>query len=199
MHFHGNWRMDDPVPGTPFLDWNFIDITGKGVFVGDAWTVLCPDKGWWGEGDEKIYIDDDYDKARFPSHFGTGTEDYYGWAGGVNPDGRDQFSMPFLSNVRVGNPANPRGYNISTRCRVLDAIPFRSRLRFDMEASAGTQIRNPWNLLHYSAVTFWYARPGARHNRSPEPERATQPPMTVEQLEAVQNAIRTGSRQNAQP
>lgn len=198
MRFHGNWRMDDPVPGTPFLDWNFIDITGKGVFVGDAWTVLCPDKGWWGEGDEKIYIDDDYDKAGFPSHFGTGTEDYYGWAGGVNPDGRDQFSMPFLSNVRVGNPANPRGYNISTRCRVLDAIPFRSRLRFDMEASAGTQIRNPWNLLHYSAVTFWYARPGARHNRSPQPERATQPPMTVEQLEAMQNAIRTGSRQNAQ-
>ena len=35
MHFHANWRADDIIPGTPFLDWNFIDIQGKGVFVGD--------------------------------------------------------------------------------------------------------------------------------------------------------------------
>ena len=40
MHFHANWRPDDVVPGTPFQDWNFIDIRGQGVFVGDAWTVL---------------------------------------------------------------------------------------------------------------------------------------------------------------
>ncbi|MCU0781160.1 MAG: DUF2961 domain-containing protein [Akkermansiaceae bacterium] len=37
------------------------------------------------EGDEKIHIDDAYEVAKFPSYFGTGTEDYHGWAGGVNP------------------------------------------------------------------------------------------------------------------
>ena len=190
MHFHAHWRIDDPVPGTPFQDWNFVDIRGRGVYVGDAWTVLCPDTGWWGEGDEKIYIDDDHDVRQFPSHFGTGSEDYYGWAGGVVPTGADAFSAPFLSNVRIGNPANPRGYNICTRSRVLDAIPFNSRLCFDMEASAGVDIRNAWNLLHYAVVTYWYARPGVAHNRPPQPDRAAQPVMTVEELDAREQALR---------
>lgn len=190
MHFHAHWRTDEPVPGTPFQDWNFVDIQGRGVYVGDAWTVLCPDTGWWGEGDEKIYIDDEYDGAKFPSHFGTGSEDYYGWAGGVNPTGADAFSAPFLSNVRIGNAANPRGYNICTRSRALDAIPFNTRLRFDMEASFGVDIRNPWNLLHYAVVTYWYARPGVVHNRPPQPDWAAKAPMTLDELDARQGTIK---------
>jgi hypothetical protein len=190
MHFHAHWRTDEPVPGTPFLDWNFVDIQGRGVYVGDAWTVLSPGTGWWGEGDEKIYIDGNYDGAKFPSHFGTGSEDYYGWAGGVVPTGADAFSAPFLSNVRIGNAANPRGYNICTRSRVLDAIPFSTRLRFDMEASAGTDIRNPWDLLHYSVVTYWYARPGVVHNRTAQADVAAKPVMTAEELDAREQAIK---------
>lgn len=38
-HFHANWRPDDVVPGSPPSDWNFIDVTGKGVVVSDTWTV----------------------------------------------------------------------------------------------------------------------------------------------------------------
>ena len=190
MHFHTHWRADDPVPGTPFQDWNFVDIRGRGVYVGDSWTILSASTGWWGEGDEKIYIDDDYDTRRFPSHFGTGTEDYYGWAGGRVPTGKDEFSFPFIANVRVGNRANPRGYNICTRTRALDAIPFTRRLRFDMEASFGTQMRNPWDLLLYSVVTCWYALPGSTHNREHQPEWASKPVMTVEELDARQKAIR---------
>ena len=185
MHFHANWRIDEAVPGTPFQDWNFIDIRGKGVYVGDAWTVLCADTGWWGEGDEKIYIDGDYEERQFPSHFGTGSEDYYGWAGGEVPTGADVFSLPFLANVRVGNAANP-GATTYARSRVLDAIPFNARLRFDMEASFGVQMRNPWNLLHYSVITFWYAIPGAVHNLFPQPEWASRPVMSVEELDALE-------------
>lgn len=190
MHFNAHWRTDAPVPGAPFQDWNFVDISGKGVYVGDAWTVLSADTGWWGEGDEKIYIDGEYDSAKFPSHFGTGSEDYYGWAGGLVPTGADVFSMPFLSNVRVGNKDNPRGYNICTRSRALDAIPFNSRLRFDMEASFGVQMRNPWNLLHYAATTYFYTVPGASVTPVSQPDRAAQPVMTVEKLEQCQDALR---------
>jgi len=170
MHFYSRWRPDDVVPGTPFQDWNFVDIQGKGVYVGDAWTVLNPRKdSWWGEGDEKIYVDSAWN-AGFPTHFGTGTEDYYGWAGGVLPTREDEFSSPFLANVRVGGlDGHTRGFNICTRERGLDAIPFDRGLRFDMEASFGTDMREPSDLLGYSAVTFWYARPGAVHNRTPVP------------------------------
>lgn len=175
MHFYARWRSDELVPGSPFQDWNFIEVRGQGVYVGDNWTVLNPQAGWWGEGDEKIYVDGAWDRG-FPTHFGTGSEDYYGWAGGENPTRADEFSTPFLANVRVGglNP-DTKGYNICTRTRSLDAIPFGRRLVFDMESSFGVDIRHPWDLLGYSAVTYWYAKPGASHNRPALPAAAAKP------------------------
>lgn len=192
MHFRANWRSDEVVPGTPFQDWNFIDIRGRGVYVGDAWTVLNIEDGWWGEGDEKIYVDDAWDNG-FPTHFGTGTEDYYGWAGGVNPTRADEFDEPFLANVRVGGQGQAgltRGYNICTRTRSLDAIPFDRRLCFDIEASFGTQMREPWDLLGYSAVTFWYALPGATCNRGPQPQEAAKPIMAMPDLQKTSDEIK---------
>jgi hypothetical protein len=195
MHFHANWRPDDVLPGTPFLDWNFIDISGTGVLVGDSFTVLSPGRGWWGEGDEKIYVDGAWDSG-FPTHFGTGTEDYYGWAGGRVPTRADIFSMPFGANVAVGSTPenNPRGFNICSRIRSLDAIPFDKRLVFDMEASPGVDIRKPWDLLGYSAVVYWYARPGAVANRPPMPNAARTPIMSLDDLELRQWPLREAPR-----
>ncbi|MCX6928925.1 MAG: DUF2961 domain-containing protein, partial [Verrucomicrobia bacterium] len=192
MHFHANWRPDDVRPGTPPADWKFIDITGQGVFVGDAWTVLDIQPGtWWGEGDEKIYVDSEYGTAKFPGIYGTGTEDYYGWAGGVVPTRTDEFNNPYLANVRVGGlDGYTLGFNINTRTRALDAIPFNQRLVFDMESSFGTDIRNPWNLLGYSAAVFWYATPGATDNRPAQPAAAAQPIQTIAQLQQMSDAIR---------
>lgn len=185
MYFHANWHYESPEPVLPLRDWNFIDIEGQGVLVGDSWSVLVPHQGWWGEGDEKIYVDLP-PQAPFPTHFGTGTEDYYGWAGGVVPTPADEFSHPFAANVRVGGGApngRTRGYNICARSRVLDAIPFEQRLQFDMEASSLE--RKPDLYQHYSGVTFWYARPGARHNRPPQPEDAARPLLTAQDLDAL--------------
>jgi hypothetical protein len=190
MYFHTNWAHVGILPGNRFYDLNFIDITGKGVLVADALTVLSPGKGWWGEGDEKIYVNEQDVNSRFPSHFGTGTEDDYGWAGGRVPTGKDIFSIPFGSNVRNGNPANPRGYNICTRSRILDDIPFKNRLVFDMEASPGTDIRNPWDLLAYSMVTYWYGMPHARSNRPSKPDLAAKPIITLSELDRLQRWLR---------
>ena len=40
--------------------------------------VVEPRGGWWGEGDEKFFVDGE----KFPSTFGTGSEDYFGYAWG---------------------------------------------------------------------------------------------------------------------
>lgn len=184
MYFHANWRMDDPTPTFPLFDYNLISVKGSGVIVGDQFTVLNPTEGWWGEGDEKIYIDEDVAR-KFPSHFGTGTEDYYGWAGGVVPTPADEFSKPFLANVLVGNP-NAKGYNTCSRTRVMDAIPFREQLVFDIESSCGT--RQGWYHLQYATATFWYAKPGATYNRAPLPEMAARRIMTVDELQAFNEA-----------
>jgi hypothetical protein len=200
LHFHAAWRPDDIVPGTPFQDWNFIDLSGRGVYVGDAWTVLNLQRNtWWGEGDEKIYVDNAW-KEGFPTHFGTGTEDYYGWAGGVLPTRADEFSHPFLANIRVGGlDGHTQGFNICTRTRSLDAIPFTRRLRFDMESSFGTDIRNPWDLLVYSAVTFWYAAPGVQHNRPSQPEAAARPIPSIDELRRQSDNLRRKADQRSTP
>ena len=101
-----------------------------------------------------------------------------GAAGDINP------------RVVGGLDGYTSGYNICTRTRSLDAIPFAHRLVFDMESSFGTDIRNPWNLLGYSVTTFWYAKPGATHNRPPQPALAAKPIHSVEDLKKMSEAIR---------
>ncbi|MCX5669793.1 MAG: DUF2961 domain-containing protein, partial [Planctomycetota bacterium] len=80
MHFHANWRQERGIPTRPYKDWNYITIQGKGVYMGDTLALFNPVRDWWGEGDEKIWVDGE----SFPSHFGTGSEDYYGYSYG-NP------------------------------------------------------------------------------------------------------------------
>jgi hypothetical protein len=155
MYFHINWREQCKMPTKPERDWNYITIKGRGLYVGDALTVYNPVAGWWGEGDEKIYVDSD----KFPSHFGTGTEDYYGYAGGIIPDvATDIYSRPFHGQMQVA--CKSPGYNVLSRFRSLDAIPFERRLKFDMEVAHTPELRKPTILVDYAVVTFWYGTLG---------------------------------------
>ncbi len=190
LHFHTAWWTDVPYAPRPVRDLNFIQIKGRGLHVGDTLVVLNPLWSWWGEGDEKIYVDDDLAR-RFPSHFGTGSEDYYGWAGGEVPTRKDEFSAPFAANVRVGGetrgwPAGKEpythGYNICTRTRSLDATPFTEAFKFDMEAF--NMIGSPDAFLQYALVTHWYGAPGGAHNRQPLPAAAAAPVPQVEDVAA---------------
>ena len=149
MYFYANWRQDreiQSVGGNGTKDWNYIALKGKGVFVGDSLSVVNRDPGWWGEGDEKIYTDGE----EFPSHFGTGTEDYYGYAW-CTPE---FFESPFHAQPRAEGPNN-YGNVTNDRVRLLDGIPFTKDFRFDMEV---------WHWvatsIDYSVVTYWYGFPG---------------------------------------
>ncbi len=152
MYFHTGWHEDAPVKTSSPIDWNYIKIEGRGVYAGDVLTVHSFSKGWWGEGDEKIYIDND----SFPSHLGTGLEDYYGYAWGM----AHQFSSPFISlPLRdARGKADWRGYTTVSRMRILDGIPFEQKLNFNIEA---------WlhdSTVSYSVAVFWYGFPSARSN-----------------------------------
>jgi hypothetical protein len=191
LYFHTNWWTDAPYPARPVRDMNFIDVKGRGIHVGDTLVVLNPLWSWWGEGDEKIYVDEDSER-RFPSHLGTGSEDYYGWAGGEVPTRKDEFSAPFVANVRVGGEQRgwpegqepyTHGYNICSRTRSLDATPFARRFKFDMEAF--NMIGTPDAFLQYALVTHWYGAAGAIHNRPPLPAAAAAPVPQAEDVIAL--------------
>ena len=110
----------------------------------------------------------------------------------MNPTKQDQFNHPYLANISVGSTTHDStlGFNICNRIRGLDAIPFDTRLHVDMEASPGTGQRNAWNLLGYSAVTWWYAFPGATCNRPAAPDEAAMPVMSLEALQKRSGNLR---------
>lgn len=164
LHFYAVWRQEYPLRalgGKGTSDFNYVDIAGRGVYVGDVLSVMNPVKEWWGEGDEKIYVDGEH----FPSHFGTGTEDYYGYAW-CSPD---LFQRPFHAQPRCdGQPRRCNwGRSTVTRSRALDAIPFSRQLRMDIEVWHWKECE-----VEYATAAYFYAAPGAKHNRSPQPERA---------------------------
>ncbi|GEM_PF-44931 len=146
MHFHSDWRRES-IPTRPFRDWNYITVKGQGVYAGDTLALFNPVKDWWGEGDEKIWVD----RESFPSHFGTGSEDYYGYSYG-NPT---RFDGPFSAQPRADGPGN-QGNTTNTRTRNLDAIPFRAKLKVDLEIWHWKETQ-----MDYAVATYWYGLPGA--------------------------------------
>jgi len=155
MHFHASWRdyaFEDSL-ALKGEDLNYVTLQGQGRLVGDTLSIFndaspVPHEweNWWGEGDEKIYVDGEV----FPSHFGTGTEDYYGYAWCLPYT----FNTPFIAQpLASGN--SKKGQTVNTRIRLLDDIPYRSGIRFDMEFLAWKTGRH-----RFAPTVFWYARPG---------------------------------------
>lgn len=149
LYFHTSWRQQDSIyihnnydEDARCADWNFATIHGKGLYKGDLLSLFNHAPRWYGEGDEKIWVDGD----TFPSHFGTGTEDYYNssWAP-VYP-----FHTPFGGAPRADMETS-HGYNAFYRTRHLDAIPFDRTFRFDIEMLG-------WDsgYVDYSTTTYWY-------------------------------------------
>jgi hypothetical protein len=157
MYFCAGWRSARDVPTRPFQDWNYTTISGQGAFVGAAFAIANPTKKWWGEGAEKIYVDHE----TFPSFFGTGTEDYYGYAWGSN----ESFTHAYHNQPRCDGPGN-YGWTAVNRWHIMDRIPFCHAFRFDMELWHWWEGRLP----EISVVTYWYARPGSTtHRMTPRP------------------------------
>lgn len=157
--FHSTFRQVADIPAHPKSDFNYIEITGQGMYVGDTLSIHHRGQGWWGEGDERIFVDGE----AFPSHAGTGAEDYYGFAhGGAG----DVFEAPFHAVPNFDGHRGP-GLAVSNRTRALDAIPFSKSFKLDMEVS--TTFGGGVTITH-AAATHWYAKPGATHNRQPDTE-----------------------------
>jgi hypothetical protein len=156
MHFRANWRSQENIPTRPMIDWTYLDTAGQGVYAGNMLHVVNPVADWWGEGDEKIYVDGE----TFPSTFGTGTEDYYGYAWCHN----QPFIHAYHNQSRCDGPGN-YGHTSVNRFHILDKIPFQNHLKFDMEVWHWADTR-----VSYAVTNWWYAKPGGEAVSAPAPE-----------------------------
>ena len=186
-YFHAAWKQwagietqsNEKAKDRGAFDLNWITVEGRGIYVGDVLTLFNTANTWWGEGDEKIYVDGE----SFPSHIGTGTEDYYGYAW-CKPN---FFESAFHAQPSGDGNLKP-GFTVNARYRCLDAIPFDKSIRFDMELWHWAR-----TTMNYAPATFWYARPGATWNVMPNPTEAKRlVPRSVEDIikpRLVKNAI----------
>jgi hypothetical protein len=135
--------------GSPF-DLNFVNINGKGVYVGDQATLFNNTYHWWGEGDEKIFVDGE----DFPSSFGTGSEDYYGYSF-ARPE---PFTHPFLSQPE-GTGNTDWGVTVNMRHRSLDAIPFQKSISSNIELWHWENVP-----INFALTSYWYVQFPFEHN-----------------------------------
>lgn len=155
MYFMARWKLDRGLTAsdTNISDIPYLKINGTGRIVGAAAYIYNPSHvptswgNWWGEGDEKIWVDND----TFPSFFGTGSEDYfnYSWSS------QKIFSFPYCGQPRNDGPGN-RGYVSNFRWHILDDIPFNDQLAFYMELRHHGVVPG----FSYGRITYFYALPG---------------------------------------
>jgi len=137
-YFHAHWTARGPMPARPYRDILLADVSGEGAYVGTFLAVGNSSTDWWGEGDEKIWVDDD----AFPSLFGTGTEDYFGQAY-CSPE---TYNHPYrVQSLAAGGFGAANGLFSMLRTDVLDPIRFAKNLRFNLEL---------WHWDENAQVTF---------------------------------------------
>jgi len=154
LHFRARWRVDHGLMASEELpqDIPYLLARGRGVLVGATALVMNPTSvpsswgNWWGEGDEKIFVDDDDS----PSTFGTGSEDYFNYAWSSSRI----FTHAFCGQPRNDGPAN-RGFVTNYRWQILDRIPFRERLDFFMELFS----HEPVPGFSYGRMAYHYGAP----------------------------------------
>ncbi len=154
--FHAKWHRDIFNPEAPDRapDWTMLKTEGRGRFVGVALNVWNPRGGWWGEGDEKFFVDGE----KFPSTIGTGSEDYFGYAW-CNPA---LFANAYHNQTR--NDGNNFNHASVNRWHIADNVPFQTSFEAAIEKYQGNQ-----RPTQYEAVAYWYLAPGGQDGYGPVP------------------------------
>lgn len=103
---------------------------------------------WWGEGDEKFFVDGE----PFPSTFGTGSEDYIGYAWAAEPPFA-RFDSPYACLNAM--PIDGNGHTAVSRFHVADSIPFTHQFEGFIEKYKG-DVWDGENTCLYAATPYWY-------------------------------------------
>jgi hypothetical protein len=172
LRFHALWHTDawqTHLTGTGReIDWPILLTNGVGRYCGlhlhvtnqwhapaeppkSWWNGVWDQKNidwWWGEGDEKFFVDGE----TFPSTFGTGSEDYIGYAWAAEPP------FPMFDSAYASQPYLPIDANGQTsvnRVHICDDVPFHQSFAGYIEKYKP----NTWgtdNQCIYHVVVFWY-------------------------------------------
>jgi hypothetical protein len=158
MYFHAQYRQSAPC--TPVAsagpkvnpdgaaNYVYGETRGRGHLMGVTLGVLQNADGWWGEGDDMIFVDDE---AK-PSINGTGSEDYFlgswdfGGRDGAVPFGHDQYGAPLIVA-----PERTGGRYCCYRWHGDNPVTFQKYLKHTMEHGHANDRGD-----NFFSVCYWY-------------------------------------------
>ncbi len=160
-----NWTNngDDPVGDKKNLDgkdnYVFMEAAGRGHFVGVTHAVQQNQDGWFGEGDDMIFIDGD----ALPTINGTGSEDYYNgaWDFGGKAFAYQHNGAPLISDPeeRIG------GRYCLYRWHIESPISFEKSIKVTIEHGHANHRSD-----NYYSTAYWYqTEPHAAFPALPKP------------------------------
>ncbi|MFC1735354.1 glycoside hydrolase family 172 protein [Candidatus Hydrogenedentota bacterium] len=120
-----------------------LDAEGRGNYAGCILQVDNITGGWYGEGDDMIFIDGE---EWPPSLHGTGTEEIFG--GGACPN--EAFFTPYCGFHQVENP-NFDDRNAMYKFFVNDPVRFKKSIRVTLEHGHANNLGND-----YASTAYWY-------------------------------------------
>jgi hypothetical protein len=154
-----------------------LEAAGRGSLAGYMLSVDNVTGGWWGEGDDMVFIDGE---SWPPSFHGTGSEEIFGGGAGPNVE----YSGPYTGFHLVENRLDDAwfGKNGMYRFFVHDPIRFQESIRVTIEHGHANDLAND-----YSSVAYWYQEePHAPFPALPPPEeRAVIKPPPVTYVEGA--------------
>ncbi len=159
--FHAQYRRASTRDTNPYV---LLDgVQGRGRYVGTflAWTQM--EKGWFGEGEIKFYLDGD---AAFPTICGTGTEDYFLGSYGFPRPYTTAYSGTVLP---ASENADPPNFWSLYRWHIQDPVNFEQDLRVTLQALGwGSDGKYKKLSDDIASVAYWYqAEPHAPFPKLP--------------------------------
>jgi len=157
-YFHASWHRENPCKGWgPDIQVNspevnsvsnltgegnylLLETEGAGHYVGCNLTVRHFQGSWWGEGDDMIFIDGEKE----PSIVGTGTEDYFNHAWGMQRN-----AYPFYGTIV--HEGDTDGFQVSYRFHITDPIRFEKSIKVTLEHGHANHLSDDW-----SSTAYWY-------------------------------------------
>lgn len=121
----------------------FMEAEGKGQYVGTILNIFGRSTGWWGEGDDMFFVDE---QGPRPTINGTGMEDYFNNAWMF----QKEFNYPFIGYSQQGN-RDWTGSHTMYRFHIQDPIYFQKSLRATIEHGHANDRED-----EYTSVVFWY-------------------------------------------
>ncbi len=155
LYFHAHWRRENPT--MLGVDYTLLPrVEGRGRILGMNIGVIADTgkyfRSWWGEGEVKVFLDDDTDH---PTLCGTGTEDYIGTGWGQGRYAQAYQGCPVADDERFR-------YGFY-RLHVPDPVVFTKRARATIQQigcwNPGTiqQMHDSGITLQHGAATIGWA------------------------------------------